>query len=178
MEQMGDASTVSGSLLKGRNWLALRLLAVSFATNAFMWWLLDNEQANQVMDGLPKWMEILIVLPVLAGFFGLFVLLTRGIPDFLNHSMAEGKWKTRLLEDKLAAIASAKDFQEIGPIAAYAPFWVIALYVVIVIVAALALGGIAALSSLWGTVSGWPSWAVVITILLVMILLKRDKAQR
>lgn len=164
-------------LPKGRKWLALRLLAISLGTNALMWWLADNDQANRLLDGLPEWMALLVALPMLAGFFGLFVLLTRGIPDVLSHSMSDGKWKNRLLEDNLAAIASAKDFEEIAWMAAFAPFMVIALYVALVIIAALAFGGIAALSGLWGAVSGWPSWAIVITILLVLILLKQNKPQ-
>ncbi|QDW65818.1 hypothetical protein [Luteimonas granuli] len=36
----------------------------------------DNEHANQLRDGLPEWVEFLAVLPAVAGFFGLFVLLT------------------------------------------------------------------------------------------------------
>lgn len=177
MERVGDSNAVSVSLLKGRKWLALRLLVISFGTNALMWWLADNDQANRLLEGLPQWMGLLIGLPLMAGFFGLFVLLTRGIPDLLSHSMSDGKWKSRLLEDRLAAIASAKDFEEIAWVAAFAPFMVIAIYVVLVILAAVALGGIAALSGLRDAVSGWPSWAVVITILLVLILFKQDKPQ-
>lgn len=171
-------SSAVDTLLKGREWLALRLIAISLPMNAVLWWMMDFVDRDHLFGEFPKWLQYVVILPVVAGFFGLGYLLLRGSHDLLVHVLPAGRFKHTVVGDDAANEQSVKEFPELGRVAAFAPLWLVGLYLVLLLMAGFALGGFAALSGIWSAVSGWPSWAVVITILLVMILFKQDKPQR
>lgn len=177
-----DLTAISsgGSLLKGRRWLALRFLVVSLLTNCLLWWLMDAlDSGDHIWRQIPKWAQLAAVLPVVAAIYGLGFLILRGAHDMLIYALPAGKWKTRLIGDEGSNITSAEEFPELGRTAAFGPILILGLYLILVLLAVLVFSGLAAVYGLWygfrAITAGWPSWAIVITVLLVLILFRQNR---
>ena len=68
----------------------------------------------------------------------------------------------------------ATEFSQSGYAMALLPFVIPLLLGALVLIALLLFGGMALVGSMFSALfSGWPSWAVIITILLVAVLLKK-----
>ena len=122
----------------------------------------------------PKWVQtglgILAALPFLA-----FILaLGLGGADLVVHFVPEGRLKRLLLRGDRSPQTIATEFKDTGYIIALLPFIIPVALCVLAFIALLLFGGVAVVGDLFSAVfSGWPSWAIVITILLVAILLKK-----
>lgn len=174
------AISTGGSLLRGRRWLALRFLVVSLLTNFLLWWLMDAlDSGDRIWRQIPKWAQLAAVLPVVAAIYGLGFLILRGTHDMLIYALPAGKWKIRLVGDEGSNITSAEEFPELGRTAAFGPILILVLYMALVMVAVFVFSGLAAVYGLWIGVrtitAGWPSWAIVITVLLVIILFRQNR---
>ena len=154
-----------------RKWLALRVLALNVLTLVLAAWVLGA--ADEAKLDLPKWLDIVVGLPFIAAFFGLIANLALGVTDMVVHLVPAGRARNLLLQGDRTPEQIAKEFEETGYIYALSPFFVVAGLLVVALLCILAFGGVSALGTLASAVSSWPSWAVVITILLVLILLKK-----
>jgi len=169
-----DNSVITAGPLSAPTWrkvLALRVLAVSALSLVSAFYLVDLLDSAKL--DLPRWLEIVLVLPAVAAFFAFIANLAAGMTDLVVHFVPAGRIRKTLLQGDRTPEQIAKEFGETGYVYALSPFFIVAGLFVLAIACVLVLGGLSALGSMWGAVSGWPSWAIVIAVLLVLLLLKK-----
>ncbi|MGH8491240.1 MAG: hypothetical protein ACREXS_20850 [Gammaproteobacteria bacterium] len=155
-----------------RKLLAVRVFLLCFAGLSLSYFFID--WIDTAKPDIPKWLEkgfiILAVLPFLA----ILLALKEGIADLVVHFVPEGRVRRLLLWGDRTPEAIATQFNESGYAIALLPFFIPLALAALALVVLLLFGGVALVGSLFSAMfSGWPSWAVVITILLVAILLKK-----
>ena len=154
-----------------RKWLALRVIAMCALCLPLAFWFIDLLDTAKL--DLPRWLEILLVLPAVVAVIAFLGSLAFGITDLVVHLVPPGRSRSTLLRGDRSPEQIAKEFGEIAYLLALAPFITIVVLLALALFCALALGGVAAISAMWGVVSGWPSWAIVIAVLLLLLLLKK-----
>lgn len=155
-----------------RKLLAVRvflLCCIGLAISLFIIEWFDSTKPD-----IPKWVEkgfqFLVVFPFLA----FFVALKEGIADLVVHFIPDGRIRRMLLWGQRPAEIIANEFSSTGYAIALLPFIIPVGLTALILVVLLFFGGIGLVGSLLGSIfSGWPSWAIVITFLLVAILLKK-----
>lgn len=155
-----------------RKLLAVRVFLLCFvglfASYVFIDWL-DSSKPD-----IPKWLERVVIGIAVLPFLALLLALKEGIADLIVHFVPEGRLRRMLLWGAPTPDVIAKQFRDSGYAIALLPFIIPAGFLVIALVVVLAFGGTALVGSLFGSMfAGWPPWAVVITFLLVVILLKK-----
>jgi len=159
-----------------RKLLALRVWALCLVGLVLSFFLIDW------LDGfkfdIPKWLESVFIFFGVLPFLTFLYALGAGGADLIVHFVPEGRLKRFLLKGDRSPETIAKEFGKSGYSYALLPFFLPLALLAIVLVVALIFGGaalvFAAISALWNSVfGGWPSWAIVITFLLIAILLKK-----
>jgi len=156
-----------------RKLLALRVFLLALV-GIFIAAFLINWFDKAKLD-LPRWIEWLGAMALIMPFLLALQVFASGIADMAVHFMPEGKLRRALLfgENKDAR-KMADDFESISYAMVLLPFIVPAVLLAIAAFLLLIVGGFALAGAMFSAMfGGWPAWAVVITILLVMILLKK-----
>ena len=125
---------------------------------------------------LPEWVVILFIVPGVVTFFIFLYALATGLADLAIHFIPESRFRKAFVEGWGGRSTQdiADEFSKTGYRLAWLPFAAIGAVCGLALIVLLAIGGIALLSSVVGGIfAGWPTWAIVITILLVLILLKK-----
>ena len=154
-----------------RKWLALRVLALSGISVSLAFWFVDTLDTLKL--DLPRWLETLLILPTVAAFFALLANLAKGITDLVVHFLPHGRVRKTLLSGDRNPAECAREFEEIGYLYALSPFFIVIGLFVLAVLCVLLLGGVSAIGGMLSVVAGWPSWAIVIAILLVLLLFKK-----
>jgi hypothetical protein len=155
-----------------RKLLAVRVLLVSVAAVAVSISLIG--WFDSAKPDVPRWLQKGVVFLAFIPFLTLFVLVIQGITDMAVHFIPEGKVKRLLVGTGKSSAEMAREFAESGYVFALLPFIIWALLAGLLLGLLLIFGGFALVSSLFSSLfAGWPPWAVVITILLVLILAKK-----
>jgi hypothetical protein len=155
-----------------RKLLAIRvfvLCCIGLALSLFIIEWFDTAKPD-----IPKWVEMTVIVLAVIPFFAFFIALKQGIADLVVHFIPDGRVKRFLLWGDKPAETIATEFRETGYAIALLPFILPVGLAAVALVVLLFFGGIALVGSLFSAMfSGWPSWAIVITFLLVAILLKK-----
>lgn len=155
-----------------RKLLALRVIAL--ASVIAVSWVFIIGWADDLNLGLPKWAEVALALVAVLPFFSCFLAIVHGIPDLVVHVVPEGRLRRFLLWGDRSPETIAREFEESGYSLALLPVYLVLGIAALGLVLVLSLGGFALLGHMFsGLFAGWPSWAIVITILLVAILFKK-----
>jgi hypothetical protein len=157
-----------------RKLLALRVIALCIIGAVISVYLIDWIDKPTVT--WPKWIRtvggVILALP----FLMVFMSIKEGLADLAIHFFPEGRVRQSLLwgDEKRTATQIASDFEKIGYAMPVIPLILPAIIFGIALAAGLVIGGgVVVASLLGGLFSGWPTWAVVITFLLIAILLKK-----
>lgn len=159
-----------------RKLLALRVWALCvaglFITFLFINWL------DTYKPDIPKWIETVLMFLAVLPFLMFLYALAAGGADLVVHFIPEGRIRRLLLKGNRSPETIAKEFGETGYLYALLPFvlaiGLAAIGIVVVIIFGGLVVGFAALSALWNSIfGGWPPWAIVITLLLVALLIKK-----
>lgn len=160
------ASPLSRKLL-GLKVIAACSLSLVIAFYALAW--LDEAKLD-----LPKWIWNILALPFLAAAFGFLYGVAAAGADLVVHFLGDGGLKRLLLGGDRTPDEIAANFESVGYVYALLPAYIAGGIVVLAIALALVVGGVAAVLSLWNNVvDKWPPWAIVITILLILLLQKK-----
>lgn len=145
------------------------LCVAGFVLSFFLIEWLDKAKLD-----IPKWLETGLIVVAVLPFLAFILALKEGIPDLIVHCVPDGRLKRFLLwGDRLPEVI-AKEFNESGYGIALLPFFIPVGLAVVAIIILLVVGGFVLVGSLFSAMfAGWPPWAVVITILLIAILLKK-----
>lgn len=154
-----------------RKLLAVRVLALGALSLALTAWLGDLMETLKL--DLPRWLFLILLLPGLAAVFGFYFGLVAGLTDLAVHFLPSGRVRGLLLRGDRTPEQLSAEFADGAYLYALMPAFVLAGMLLIAVVCLLVLGGVAALSGAFAMVSGWPSWAIVIAVLLVLLLLKK-----
>lgn len=156
-----------------RRLLGFRVLASCALSLSLMWFvatLLDG------VEGAPEWVEFVLAACFVIAIFAMFQGVVRGLVDVAIHWLPAGRMRNLLVDDKKngqAIQTAADDFEAAGHIWALAPLYAAGLLLVLALAAILFLVAASSAASVFEAVSSWPSWAVVISVLLVLILMKK-----
>ena len=155
-----------------RKLLAVRVLLLCVAGLVLSFFLI--EWLDKAKLDIPKWLETGLIIVAVFPFLAFILTLKEGIPDLIVHFVPDGRLQRFLLwGDRLPEVI-AKEFNESGYGIALLPVLLPVGLAVVVIIILLFVAGFALIGSLLSAIfAGWPPWAVVITILLVAILLKK-----
>jgi hypothetical protein len=111
-----------------------------------------------------------IVLPL----YTIFYTLPACITDLVVHFVPEGRFRRLYIGSGRTPEAMATKFEKRGYAIALLPLVIPLVLGALALIALLLFGGVALVSGVFSSMfSGWPAWAVVVTLLLVAILLKK-----
>lgn len=157
-----------------RKLLAIRVLVLCCISLAVSLFIIEWFYAAAPDIQKSRWVEKIAILFALIPLFALFYAIKKGFADLVVHFIPEGRARRLLLWGDQPAETIAAEFSKNGYVFALMPFIIVGWVAVVIIVVLLFFGGIALADSLFDAVfSGWPSWAIVITFLLIAILLKK-----
>lgn len=155
-----------------RKLLAVRVLLlclVGLALSFFFIGWLDDAKLD-----LPKWLQTGVALVAGISFLAFILALALGGADLVVHFVPEGRLKRLLLRGDRSPEAIATDFKNTGYFLSLLPFIITVALILVGAALLLFFGGVALVVTMFSAMfAGWPSWAIVITILLVAILLKK-----
>ena len=158
-----------------RKLLALRVMVICGAILVLALYLSNFLDSPNL--GLPDWLHFLPYVPAATALFGFAYAASMGLSDMVVHFVPTVAYARRFLPTDLDPEQIALSFGQTGYKYALVPFFALALLSVVILAFGLVIGGIAALVTIWAAVgsavSSWPTWAVVITVLLILVLLKR-----
>lgn len=155
-----------------RKLLAVRVLIlclVLLAPSVFLVNFLDTHKQN-----VPQWLEIGLGIGAILPCWSLALVLVKGVPDLVVHFVPEGSLKRMLLWGDRSSEDIARDFGENGYSSALFPIYLFAAFALITIFILFIIGEVSLVINLLGLIfHGWPSWAILITILLILLLFKK-----
>ena len=155
-----------------RKLLAVRVFLLCFVGLILSFFFI--EWIDSAKPDIPKWLEKGFILFAVMPFLAFLLSLKEGIADLVVHFIPEGRFKRLLLWGDRTPETIATEFSQSGYAMALLPFVIPLLLGALVLIALLLYGGMALVGSMFSALfSGWPSWAVIITILLVAVLLKK-----
>ena len=151
--------------------LSIRVLLVSLISLALSFAIID--WLDHTKPDIPKWMQTVAFGLLLLPFFAFMGLTYKGVTDIAVHFLPEGKFKRLMVGKEKTSVELAEEFGKEAYLRALLPLYVWDALLALLLVVLLAYGGFALVSSMLSAAfGGWPTWAIVITILLVLILLK------
>ena len=157
-----------------RKLLAIRYLVFGIIGLAITLYLVD--WIDHSKPDIPRWLEKVIIGFVALQFlaFGAF-LINGAIPDLIVHFAPDSRIMQWLIRNRgWSPEAIATEFSKGGYLLPMLPLIVAGIVIGILLVVLLMLGGLALAYSLISAMfSGWPSWAIVIALLLLAIYLKK-----
>jgi hypothetical protein len=154
-----------------RKLLALRVIAASALTllvAGFFMGQLDSLKLN-----LPEWLEFVFALPFMAAFVGFIASLVHGGSDLVVHWVPPGRIRKLLLSGNRSPEQIATEFEQLGYHAALFFLYGVVGIIAIALFAAVVLLILTLGFSVIHALAGWPSWAIVITFLLILLLIKK-----
>lgn len=155
-----------------RKLLAVRVFLLCFVGLSLSFFFI--EWLDTAKPDIPKWLEKAFIFIAVLPFLAFILTLKEGIADLVAHFVPSGRLKRVLLWGDRPPEVIAAEFNKSGYTIAMLPFVIPLLLAALALVVFLVFGGVALVGSMFSAMfSGWPSWAVVITVLLVAILLKK-----
>jgi hypothetical protein len=123
---------------------------------------------------LPNWLETVVALSLVLALFSFLMTAAAAGADLTAHLMRDGKVRRLLLKGNQTPQEIAEDFAKTGYWFALAPLALAGVAVIISLAVVVVVGGyLLAAGAVSSIFSGWPSWAIVITILLILVLAKK-----
>lgn len=155
-----------------RKLLAVRVLMLCVAGLILSFFLIEWID-NAKLD-MPKWLKTGLIIVAMFPFLAFILALKEGIPDLIVHFVPDGRLKRLLLRGDRSPEVIAKEFNQSGYSIALLPFFIPVGLGIVALGILLFIGGFVLISGFFSAMfAGWPPWAVVITILLVAVLLKK-----
>jgi len=155
-----------------RKLLGFRVILVNalmvFGAFQYLQWL-DHAKLE-----MPRWLETAVMLPVLIALITFLWTLAAAGTDLAAHLLRDGKLRRLLLKGDKSPQQIAEDFAQSGYVMALLPLILTGGAVLVGIAVAIVIGGFGLAGGVISSIfNGWPTWAIVITILLVLILIKK-----
>jgi hypothetical protein len=123
---------------------------------------------------MPHWLQTIVTVPLVLAFLSFFWTISAAGTDLTAHFLRDGKLRSLLLKGDKSPQQIAEEFAQSGYWIALLPLILAGGAVLIAVAVAVVIGGFAlAGGAIAGVFNGWPPWAIVITILLVLILVKK-----